>query len=181
MLGATYFGPSYFGAPYFGGAVGVADEVTRARVKDRSRPYVRLTDESSEDKNPMKIRIDGQRLALKRLHVKSAHHALVLAEVPDDDEPEYTPWLDAPNIQVAFCSDFLGATVITGLGPETMVALDATVSPGYYEYTFPVSALAALDVAAYWDKVVFQRITAGAANEVLAVSPFLVCRSRFTA
>lgn len=153
--------------------------VVRARATDYSDPSVRATNDSDED-DDVTVTIDGQAVVRKRLHPNNSHLARVYLEQFDPTVNDYAAWDDAPSVQVAFCSDKLGETVISGMGPFTMTAVDAAY-PGWFYYVVPVSVMALLDTTALLGTTVYQRITAGASSELRVVTPFIVADPRVAA
>lgn len=163
----------------------------RARATDHSDPQVRVTDHSDpstratnaphEEDDTVTITIDGQTVERRRLYPNNAHLVKVYLEQFDATANDYAAWDDATSPAVAFCTDRLGASVISGMGPFTLTAVDATNYPGWFYYVVPVSVMALLDDDAYTGTTVYQRITAGASSELRTTTPFIVADPRFAA
>ena len=167
------------------GADAGAAPIVRARAVARSRPLAQLEDHSSgdipKDIRPMTFRYDRQTVPLKRIAIGNAWLAKHYLTIFDPDTNADIPWVDAPSPAVAFCSDPLGETVISGMGPFTLTAVDADAAPGWYHYPVPAAVVDLLEAAGLRGTVVFERVTAGADAELFVVAPRLVTRPRFAA
>ena len=126
-------------------------------------------------------RIDGQDVTVKRLFVNNAHLAHEYLTRFSVTANAHVAWGDASSVQVALCTDPAGDTVIATLGPLAMAAVDAVNFPGWFYYVFTAALTAALDTDTYRGKVIYQRVTAGAAAELKVVTPWVVTEPRFAA
>ena len=153
----------------------------RARITDHSGPSVRITNAPNEEEDVMTITIDGQTVERRRVWPNNAHLTKKYIEQYDPEANDYAAWDDAPSAAVAFCSDRLGANVISGMGPFTMAAVDAVNFPGWFYYVTPVSVMALLDDDAYTGTTIYERVTVGAASEARVVTPCIVSDPRLAA
>lgn len=127
----------------------------------------------------MTTTIDGQSTEIKPIFPNNAdlvRQYLTKFSATDND---YVAWDDATSVAVAFCTDAEGTSVIGGMGPFTMTAVDAAF-PGWFHYVVPATVTALLDDALYQGVTIYQRVTAGAAGELRVITPRLVSIPRYT-
>lgn len=125
--------------------------------------------------------IDGQSVAVQRLFVNNAFLARAYLTKYGVATNDYAAWADATNVQVALCTDREGDLPIAGLGPFAMAAVHVVNYPGWFFYVYTAALAALLDTNTYRGTTIYQRVTAGAAADLKAVTPFVVTEPRFAA